>query len=57
MGKSIEISYWRERNQQVDFVLSKGKTAVAVQVEGGRRKAALPGLEAFGKQFYPKRKL
>jgi uncharacterized protein len=57
MGKSIEISYWHERNRELDFVLSKGKTTVVVEAKSGRRKTALPGFEAFGRQFYPKRKL
>lgn len=57
MGTNIGTSYWRERNQEVDFVLGRGKTAVAVEVKSGRRKGVLPGVEAFGKQFSPGRKL
>ncbi len=57
MGTNIEVSYWRQRNQEVDFVLRKGKTFVAVEVKSARRKDVFPGMEAFGKQFRPKRKL
>jgi Domain of unknown function (DUF4143) len=34
-GTNTEISYWRERNQEVDFVLRKGKVAAAVEVKSG----------------------
>ena len=57
MGCSIEVAYWRERNQEVDFVLHQGKTAVALEVKSGRRRESLSGMEAFAKQFRPKRKL
>lgn len=57
LGSSIEVSYWRERNQEVDFVLRRGKKVVALEVKSGRRKEALPGVETFTKQFKPKRKL
>ena len=57
MSSSIEVTYWRERNHEVDFVLHRGKTTVAIEVKSGGRKESLPGMEAFGKQFKPKRKL
>mgnify|MGYP003333915519 FL=1 len=57
MSSSIEVTYWRERNHEVDFVLHRGKTTVAIEVKSGGRKESLPGMEAFGNQFKPKRKL
>jgi len=56
-GSDIEVTYWRERSQEVDFVLRQGKTTTAIEVKSGRRSDALPGMEAFAKQFKPKRKL
>jgi len=56
-GSNIEVSYWRERNQEVDFVLRQGKITVAVEVKSGRRVESLPGIEAFARQFKVKRKL
>jgi len=56
-GSDIETSYWRERNQEVDFVLRRGKTSVAIEVKSGRHRESLPGMEAFARQFKPKRKL
>ncbi len=56
-SSDIEVTYWRERNQEVDFILRQGKTATAIEVKSGRRSESLPGMEAFAKQFKPKRKL
>lgn len=57
LGGSLEVSYWRERNLEVDFVLHRGKTTVALEVKSGRRRESLVGMEAFARQFKPKRKL
>jgi len=41
----------------VDYVLKTGRAIVAIEVTSGRRKLALPGMEAFEKTFRPRRKL
>jgi predicted AAA+ superfamily ATPase len=56
-GTSIRVSYWRERNYQVDFVLQQGGTTVAIEVKSGARRESLPGMAAFARQFRPKRQL
>jgi predicted AAA+ superfamily ATPase len=56
-GTNIALTYWRERNQEVDFILRQGKTTVAIEVKSGRRLESLAGMDAFDKQFKPKRKL
>jgi predicted AAA+ superfamily ATPase len=56
-GTDIELFYWRERGREVDFILRSGKTIVAIEVKSGSRKEGLPGMDAFGKAFDPKRKL
>jgi len=56
-GTTISVTYWRERNHEVDFVLQQGKTTVAVEVKSGARRESLPGMEAFVQQFKPKRQL
>lgn len=56
-GTKVEVFYWRERNREVDFVLSAGKRAVAVEVKSGRKREALPGLAEFSKVFRPHRLL
>jgi len=57
MGGNIEVTYWRERSLEVDFVLRQGRTVAAIEVKSGRRKESLSGIEAFAKRFKPKRKL
>jgi len=56
-GTGIKITYWRERNHEVDFILQHGKTTVAIEVKAGSRRESFPGMEAFAKQFKPKRQL
>ena len=56
-GTNIGVTYWRERNHEVDFVLQQGKTTVALEVKSGSRRESLPGMEAFAKIFKPKRQL
>lgn len=46
-GSEVEVSYWRERNREVDFVLQRGRRLAAIEVTSGRRKDSLPGLGAF----------
>jgi hypothetical protein len=56
-GTNISVTYWRERNQEVDFVLQQGKTVVAIEVKSGGRRESLPGLATFTLRFKPKRQL
>ena len=37
-GTNISVTYWRERNHEVDFVLQQGKTTVAIEVKSGARR-------------------
>ena len=56
-GTEITLFYWSSRNREVDFILSKGKTLVAIEVKSGRRKTTLPGIEAFSKDFRVQKKI
>ncbi len=56
-GTNISVTYWRERNHEVDFVLQQGKTTVAIEVKSGGRREMLPGMDAFVRLFKPKRQL
>ncbi len=56
-GTRIKLYYWSSRNREVDFVLEKGETLVAIEVKSGRKKPSLPGIEAFSKEFPVKKKL
>lgn len=56
-GSEIEVFYWRERNREVDYVIRRGRTVVAIEVTSGRKKDTLPGLAAFREAHRPKRVL
>jgi len=56
-GTGLEVFYWRERSREVDFVITSGRSVVAIEVKSGRARESLAGMEAFGKEFRPKRKL
>jgi uncharacterized protein len=52
-----EVSYWRDRGREVDFVVQAGRTVSAVEVKSGARRETLPGMEAFHRAFAPDRTL
>jgi predicted AAA+ superfamily ATPase len=52
-----ELSYWRDRNREVDFVVRAGRRLTAIEVKSGRSTDALAGMAAFASAFKPQRKL
>lgn len=48
----FEVFYWRERNDEVDFVLRKKGSVIAIEVKGNAEKNTT-GLETFKKLFKP----
>ena len=57
LGKGIQLFYWAGHNQEVDFVLCRGKNLAAIEVKSGRPERNQPGIEVFSRQFKTKRKL
>ena len=51
-----KIYYWREKEQEVDFILVADETVIAIEVKSGRR-SMNSGLPAFSRQFHPTRTL
>lgn len=47
VGTDVRVSYWRERNREVDFVLERARAAVAIEVRTGRHRESQPGLDTF----------
>ena len=47
----MEVTYWRESNQEVDFVLRHRDRVVGIEVKSGRSKGALAGLQTFTNTF------
>ena len=50
-GADVAVSYWRERNAEIDFVLSAGKKITAVEVKSGMIKVTLNGMDLFRRKF------
>ena len=48
-GRDTAISWWREGDHEVDYVVSDRTRVLAIEVASGRRKPSLPGLAAFGR--------
>jgi hypothetical protein len=48
---SMQITYWREGNKEVDFVLSTRDRSLAIEVKSGRKTRPASGLLAFQRQF------
>ncbi len=57
LGTDISVHYWSHRNREVDFVLTRGETLIAIEVKSGRTPTSLPGLEAFARAFPVERSL
>lgn len=56
-GTQINVFYWREGDQEVDFVLQDGDSITAIEVKSGKENYRRSGMNAFIKQFKPKRVL
>ncbi len=56
-AQDCEVFYWREGNDEVDFVVRAGRAVTAIEVKSGRGRDTHPGLAAFAEAFKPTRKL
>jgi predicted AAA+ superfamily ATPase len=54
VGGNVEVTYWRERGVEVDFVIQRGSEIVALEVKSGAPRHARSGLQAFRNEFTPK---
>ncbi len=57
VNAGLEVSWWRERNREVDFVVGRGRSVFPIEVTSGRRKGSLPGMDAFARAFRTTRRL
>jgi uncharacterized protein len=48
-----KLHYWREKNDEVDFVFERGRLLVAFEVKSGISRGKHKGLESFASQFQP----
>jgi predicted AAA+ superfamily ATPase len=47
----VELSWWREGDREVDFVLSGARGLAAIEVKSGRAGTSQPGIAAFTAAF------
>lgn len=55
MGGAFELSYWREGNDEVDFVIAS-KQMMGIEVKSGATQR-LSGINAFKKMHHPDKML
>ncbi|MBD2700339.1 ATP-binding protein [Spirosoma sp. BT702] len=48
----LNLFYWREGNDEIDFVLQRGNHVVGLEVKSGRRQSA-PGMTVFKHKMHP----
>ena len=51
-AKRFEVLYWRDGNDEVDFVIKKNSKVVAIEVKSNGERST-SGLERFRRQFNP----
>lgn len=56
LTEQFKLFYWREANDEVDFVIQKGESAIGIEVKSGRIKST-SGIKAFSQLFNPKKLL
>lgn len=52
-----DLSYWRDGQYEVDFVMQYKRRRITIEVKSGRSREARPGLERFATAFRPHRTL
>jgi predicted AAA+ superfamily ATPase len=56
-GTGARLFYWSGKNQELDYVLQKEETLVAIEVKSGAKKVVSRGIEAFAREYPVKKKL
>lgn len=54
---SYEVFYWRDRDQEVDFIVRAGKKLTAIEVKSQHSHTHFSGMKAFSSVFHSTRKL
>lgn len=49
----FRLYYWRERNDEVDFIIERNRCCIAIEVKSGRR-TTNNGISVFAQKFKPK---
>ena len=57
VGTDIQVSYWRESDREVDFVLQQGKSITAIEVKSAHIGGSNAGMDRFSDLHRPQRSL
>ena len=49
----IRVHYWRDSNDEVDFVLEQGPRVIAIEVKSGPKTSLTRGMDEFGRRYNP----
>ncbi|GAB3641641.1 ATP-binding protein [Spirosoma arcticum] len=49
---NVELFYWRDGNDEVDFIIRRGRQVIGLEVKSGRTQSA-PGIVAFRQKAHP----
>lgn len=52
LSRRYTVHYWRHRNDEIDFVISKKGLVIGLEIKSGATRRA-PGMQAFQKHFGP----
>jgi len=55
-SERYELLYWRESNDEVDFVIMKDEKVIGIEVKSGRR-GENKGMSIFAQKFKPQKVL
>jgi hypothetical protein len=55
--EDTKLYYWREGNQEVDFILAKGRKLAAIEVKSSPNPVLSKGLDVFGQKYSLARKI
>lgn len=55
--EDTKLYYWREGNQEVDFILAKGRKLAAIEVKSAPNPVLSKGLDVFGQKYSLARKI
>ena len=51
----ISVYYWRSGHHEIDFVITKGRRVIGIEVKSGRHNKVHQGLKEFERQFSPEK--
>lgn len=52
LTEGFELSYWRHRNDEIDFVIKKGEKTIGIEVKSAGA-STTSGMQAFNRNFEP----